>query len=386
MQQWTGAAAAAASLEAAKDQAATKGQAGSEARAKTETPAPRKKSLSGTMVGLPGMAPPVSHDAEKSAKKGAKTDTKKGAKRDSKKNSKKGSEPGRDAAATERPRQSKHGDDPGASERKQRTTNPGPGAEAGVQRRPDASRQSHDVSAAPVQAVGPDMKLTSSERAMERITAPEAFAVPGAGEAAAATGGDSGIKGDSEGPTPGEDDNVYLEPERARAVLEGDPRYANFDRRPFRAAPDPQMARTVVTDRPRKPGRLTNDIALVAAGIGVIAGALWLSDQWAARDGSPPPVQTVAAGPSAAAAGQGVTELVTVPPGAEVVREGAVIASTPSSLANPEYPTDYLVRKTGFASQLVRLSATSPARIVLELQPAAANPDTDRAPAALEQP
>lgn len=65
------------------------------------------------------------------------------------------------------------------------------------------------------------------------------------------------------------------------------------------------------------------------------------------------------------------TKLDTSPSGAQILQRGAVIANTPAMLPRTDKATDYLLRKPGYESQLVRISADSPPQITLELSPSA---------------
>jgi hypothetical protein len=66
-----------------------------------------------------------------------------------------------------------------------------------------------------------------------------------------------------------------------------------------------------------------------------------------------------------------VTEIVSNPPSAEVLFGGAVIGNTPVRVARADFDAEYLVRLNGHDPQLVRVSANSPAKIVVSLKPVA---------------
>jgi hypothetical protein len=57
-----------------------------------------------------------------------------------------------------------------------------------------------------------------------------------------------------------------------------------------------------------------------------------------------------------------------VPDGAEIVFRGAVIANTPARVPRPTYPALYLLRRSGYHPQLVRVSPQS-GDVVVDLKP-----------------
>jgi len=64
------------------------------------------------------------------------------------------------------------------------------------------------------------------------------------------------------------------------------------------------------------------------------------------------------------------TEIVSIPPGAEIVLRGAMVANAPARLVRPSYESLYLLRLPGYQPQLVALSPHSPDQIRVTLQPA----------------
>lgn len=68
------------------------------------------------------------------------------------------------------------------------------------------------------------------------------------------------------------------------------------------------------------------------------------------------------------------TEIVTNPPGAEIVLRGALVANSPARIVRPPYESLYLLRLRGYQPQLVALSMHSPDTIRIDLQPIAASP------------
>jgi len=64
------------------------------------------------------------------------------------------------------------------------------------------------------------------------------------------------------------------------------------------------------------------------------------------------------------------TLIESMPPGAEVVLRGAVIANTPARVQLSPYESEYLLRKNGYVPELIRIVPTSPERIQVHLKPA----------------
>lgn len=75
---------------------------------------------------------------------------------------------------------------------------------------------------------------------------------------------------------------------------------------------------------------------------------------------APEPATKAASGPT--------TMLESVPTGAEIVWHGAVIANTPAEVPRDRQDGDYLLRKRGYETQLVRIGDQSPKTIRLELK------------------
>ena len=61
------------------------------------------------------------------------------------------------------------------------------------------------------------------------------------------------------------------------------------------------------------------------------------------------------------------TQIVSTPPGAEVVASGAVIGNTPVRVPRTSTNTDYLVRMAGHEPQLVRVMPSSPETVSITL-------------------
>jgi hypothetical protein len=68
------------------------------------------------------------------------------------------------------------------------------------------------------------------------------------------------------------------------------------------------------------------------------------------------------------------TEIVTNPPGAEVVSEGTVIGTSPTKIERSLYEQLVLLRKTGYEPTLLRMSISSPPVIQVDLKPSAETP------------
>jgi hypothetical protein len=64
------------------------------------------------------------------------------------------------------------------------------------------------------------------------------------------------------------------------------------------------------------------------------------------------------------------TLIESMPPGAEIVVRGAVIANTPARIQLSSYESEYLLRKDGYQPELIRIDPTSPERIQIHLRPA----------------
>lgn len=64
------------------------------------------------------------------------------------------------------------------------------------------------------------------------------------------------------------------------------------------------------------------------------------------------------------------TLIESMPPGAEVVLRGAVIANTPARVQLAPYESEYLLRKDGYLPELIRIDPGSPERIEVHLRPA----------------
>ncbi len=74
------------------------------------------------------------------------------------------------------------------------------------------------------------------------------------------------------------------------------------------------------------------------------------------------------------------TEIITNPPGAEIVLRGALVANTPAHVVRPSYEALYLVRLRGHQPQLVALSPHSPDTIRIELHPTLGEPTAEPLP------
>lgn len=273
---------------------------------------------------------------------------------------------------------------PDESERFARHTDPGPVA-AGQKRGPTPGarpRVQGEVSAAPVQQIGPKITISSSERPpIRRRTAPEPYRVI-----------DAPVDADTVAETP------TGQPVQARAE-----RMRTPPGRPATAAPFGQGGestaypavdeskhmrgrRSLPPELKRK--RLMKDVGLLVGVAAVVGLAVIITEPSAQEEADPvvdeaEPLPGTLAGPPAAsvqAATGPTTRIVTIPDGAEVLSGGAVVASTPAGLARPEYGGDYLVRKRGFMPQLVRLGPNSPETITIELKPAGGVPEETPAP------
>lgn len=83
-----------------------------------------------------------------------------------------------------------------------------------------------------------------------------------------------------------------------------------------------------------------------------------------------PVAEKAAAKPAqASASAANVTEIVSDPPHAEVVLGGAVIGNTPAQVVRGPKEADYLLRKQGYESQLVRVTPHSGKSISITLRP-----------------
>jgi hypothetical protein len=139
--------------------------------------------------------------------------------------------------------------------------------------------------------------------------------------------------------------------------------------------------RTIITRK----GVSTRDwifVALLVGAVGVTAG-VFLSNSSDEADTASSDAATVEHTVNSAVEGEGqqaqqgardvndvvanVTEIVSNPPNAEVVFGGAVIGNTPVRVARASFDADYLVRIGGFHPQLVRVTSTSPATILVSL-------------------
>lgn len=80
-----------------------------------------------------------------------------------------------------------------------------------------------------------------------------------------------------------------------------------------------------------------------------------------------PEGETKAAAPVAANAN--VTEIVSEPAHAEIVVGGAVVGNTPAQVVRGDKDADYLLRKTGYEPELVRVTPHSPKHITITLRP-----------------
>jgi hypothetical protein len=118
------------------------------------------------------------------------------------------------------------------------------------------------------------------------------------------------------------------------------------------------------------PRRLTLALAVVAVvSIVVIAALTTVTTPEAsvahAPDVAAPPAE-IDVGPA--------TNIVTNPPGAEIILRGALVANSPARIARPSYESLYLLRLRGYQPQLVALSPHSPDSIRIDLQPIATTP------------
>jgi hypothetical protein len=80
-----------------------------------------------------------------------------------------------------------------------------------------------------------------------------------------------------------------------------------------------------------------------------------------------PAAEKAAPKPSVASA-TSITEIASDPPHAEVVLGGAVIGNTPTQVVRGQKDADYLLRKQGYESQLVRVTAHSGPSISITLR------------------
>jgi hypothetical protein len=135
---------------------------------------------------------------------------------------------------------------------------------------------------------------------------------------------------------------------------------------------------TVLT---RRRGTSTRDwlfVGLMVCALGVTASLLLSYGTHSTRESAESAATTVehAVNPPVEAAptpqaGEHITQIVSTPPGAEVVAGGAVIGNTPVSVVRSTMDTDYLVRLAGHEPQLVRVMAASPTTIAITLKPIA---------------
>lgn len=86
-----------------------------------------------------------------------------------------------------------------------------------------------------------------------------------------------------------------------------------------------------------------------------------------------PAARANAAQPAAAtpapSASANLTAIISEPANAEIVVGGAVVGTTPAQVVRGDKPADYLLRKTGYESQLVRVSPNSPKSVTITLHP-----------------
>lgn len=123
-------------------------------------------------------------------------------------------------------------------------------------------------------------------------------------------------------------------------------------------------------------GGLTTRTLLVGGVLACLAiGAILLLTRPHAPVATKPAVATSAtpaatSAPQSSSPARPSTEIVTVPPGAEIVLRGAMVANAPARLVRPSYESLYLLRLPGYQPQLVALSPHSPDQIRVTLQPA----------------
>jgi hypothetical protein len=254
-----------------------------------------------------------------------------------------------------------------------------PPSAAGNAYAPNAGAWSKQVLSGATQRIGTNLEPdVSSERAPARATDPFGhMAKNRAKPQRAGAAGDTSTAppplpprstGPSTSGTAQESARPALPPWAARSISPG-PTHSRRSPRPG--------DRTVITRR----GVSKRDwlfMGLLVAALGVTASML-LSYQSSGTVEGPAldatnvehAVNAAADPPAAAADGvpTNVTEIISNPPSAEVLFGGAVIGNTPVRVARADFDADYLVRLNGHDPQLVRVSANSPATIVVSLKP-----------------